>query len=154
MLTHHLKFYMSYFFYYWSLNRCCGVKCVAFLATASISIKAFVFPSASPSLCEHVPSLITMVGYQMIRNTYCLWRPNFQGHMSNFKVTQAKISVKRVNFTVFGHFLENSGGKGLKFGMLMYPDHRPHSRQVIEARYTEGAARQSTVSHRTPVSRD
>ena len=90
MLTHHLEFYMSYFFYYWSLILCHGVKCVAFLAAASISMKAFVFPSVCPSLCEYVPSLITMVRYQMIRNTYCLWRPNFQGHMSNFKVTQAK----------------------------------------------------------------
>ena len=26
----------------------------------------------------------------MIRNTYCLWLLNFQGHMANFKVTQAK----------------------------------------------------------------
>ena len=26
----------------------------------------------------------------MIRNNYCLWLPNFQGHMANFKVTQAK----------------------------------------------------------------
>ena len=26
----------------------------------------------------------------MIRNTYCLWLPNFQGHVANFKVTQAK----------------------------------------------------------------
>ena len=22
----------------------------------------------------------------MIKNTYCLWRPKFQGHMSNFKI--------------------------------------------------------------------
>ena len=54
---------------------------------------------------------------------------------------------KRVNFRVFGHFLENRGGKGLKFGMLMYPDHRPHSRQVTEARYTEGATRQSRAEY-------
>ena len=55
--------------------------------------------------------------------------------------------VKRVNFRVFGHFLENRGGKGLKFGMLMYPDHRPHSRQVTEARYTEGAASLSRADY-------
>ena len=73
--------------------------------------------------------------------------PNSQGHVSNFKVTQAKDLVKRVNFRVFGHFMENRGGKDLKFGMLMYRDHRPHSRQVTEARYTEGAARQSWAEY-------
>ena len=26
----------------------------------------------------------------MIRNTYCSWLPNFQGHIANFKVTHAK----------------------------------------------------------------
>ena len=29
----------------------------------------------------------------------------------------------------------------------MYPDHRPHSRQVTEARYTEGAARQARAEY-------
>ena len=86
--------------------------------------KAFVCPSVCPSLCEHIPSPITMVCCQIIRNTYCLWRPNCQGHMSIFKVTQAKKNlVKRVNFRVFGHFLENPGGKGMTFGMLMYLEH-------------------------------
>ena len=103
---------------------CVMVWCVAFLAAANISIKAFVCPSVFPSLCEHVSSPITMVFYQMIRNTNCLWLPSFQGHMSNFKVTQPKNLVKLVKFRVFGHFQENAWDKGLKFGMLMYPDHQ------------------------------
>ena len=70
----------------------------------------------------------------MIRNTYWLWLPNFQGHMANFKVTQAKKNlVKRVKLRVFGHFLENAWGKGLKYRMLMYPDHL-----IKSPRYTGG----------------
>ena len=80
--------------------------------------------SVCPSLCEHVSSPITLVLYQMIRNTYCFWLPNFQGHMANFKVIQAKKNlVKRVKSRAFGHFLENAWGKGLKYHMLLYPDH-------------------------------
>ena len=41
----------------------------------------------------------------------------FQGH------TGQKNLVKRVKLRVFGHFLENAWGKGLKYHMLMYPDH-------------------------------
>ena len=64
----------------------------------------------------------------------------FQGH------TGQKLSEtgQLYGFRAFSE--KNRGGKGLKFGMLMHTDHRPHSRQVTEARYTEGAARQSTVS--------
>ena len=79
--------------------------------------------SVCPSLCEHVSSPITLVLNQMIRNTCCFWLPNFQGHMTNFKVTQAKKKlVKRVKSRVFGHFLENARGKGLKYHMLLYPE--------------------------------
>ena len=84
---------------------------------------ASVCLSVCPSLCGHVSSPIILVLYQMIRNTYCFWLPNCQGHMANFKVTQAKKKlVKRVKSRVFGHFLENAWGKGLKYHMLLYPD--------------------------------
>ena len=93
-----------------------------------------VCPSVCPSLCEYVSSSITLVLYHMIRCTYCLSLPNFQGHMVNFKVTQAKKNlVKRVKLRVFGHFLENAWGKGLKYRMLMYPDHL-----IKSPRYTGG----------------
>ena len=41
----------------------------------------------------------------------------FQGH------TGQKKQVKRIKSRVFGHFLENAWGKGLKYPMLLYPDH-------------------------------
>ena len=54
--------------------------------------------------------------------------------MENFKVTQAKKNlVKRVKLRIFGHFLENAWGKGLKYRMLMYPDHL-----IKSPRYTGG----------------
>ena len=99
--------------------------CVVYviLRCGKLSVCLSVCLSICPCLCEHVSSPITSVLYEMIRNTYCLWLPNFQGHMANFKVTQAKKTVKRVKLMVFGHFLENAWGKGLKYHMLLYPDH-------------------------------
>ena len=51
----------------------------------------------------------------------------FQGHTGQKKL------VKRVKLRVFGHFLENAWGKGLKYRMLMYPDHL-----IKSPRYTGG----------------
>ena len=42
-------------------------------------------------------SPITTILNQFIRNTYHLWQPYFQGHLSNFKVTQPNNLVKRPN---------------------------------------------------------
>ena len=51
----------------------------------------------------------------------------FQSH------TGQKNLVKWVKLRVFGHFLENAWGKGLKYRMLMYPDHL-----IKSPRYTGG----------------
>ena len=119
MPTHHFEFYVSFFFYV--LVTCSVLWCVvyAILRCGKLPVRL----SVCPSLCEHVSSLITLVLYHMIRNTYCLWLPNFQGHMANSKVTQAKKPSETVTFRVFGHFLENAWGNGLKYHMLLYPDH-------------------------------
>ena len=69
-----------------------------------LSVRLSVCLSVCPSLCEHVKSAITLVLYQMIRNTYWLWLLNFQGHMANFKVTRPKNLVKRVKLTLYALF--------------------------------------------------
>ena len=82
MPTNHFEFYVSFFFYV--LVTCWVLWCVVYviLHCGKLSVRL----SVCPSLCEHVSSPITLVLYQMIRNTYCLWLPNFQGHIANFKV--------------------------------------------------------------------
>ena len=121
MPTHHFEFYVSFFSYV--LVTCSVLWCVVYVILRCGKLPP-VCLSVCPSLCEHVSSPITLVLYQMIRNAYCLWLPNFQGHMANFKVTQAKKNlVKWVKSRVFGHFLKNAWGKGLKYHVLLYPDH-------------------------------
>ena len=97
MPTHHFEFYVSFFFYV--LVTCSVLWCVVYVLFSCgnhiherpcLSVRLSVCPSICSSLCEHVSSPITLVLYQMIRNTYCLWLPNVQGHIANFKVTQAK----------------------------------------------------------------
>ena len=97
--------------------------CVVYviLRCGKLSVRPSVCLSVCPSLCEHVSAPITLVLYQMIRHTYCLWLPNFQGHMANFKVTQAqKTLVKRVKFRVSGYFLDNTGG-GIPYAAVSWP---------------------------------
>ena len=69
---------------FWSLVLWCVVY--VNLRCGKLSVRL----SVCPSLCEHVSSPITLVLYQMIRNTYYLWLPNFQGHVANLMVTRAK----------------------------------------------------------------
>ena len=127
MPMHHFKFYVSFFllcFGHLFGVMVCSVCHSSLRQTVHPSVCLSVCLSDCPSLCEHVSSPITLVRYQIIRNTYCFWLPNFQGHMANFKVTQAKKNlVKRVKSRVFGHFLENAWDKCLKYHMLLYPDH-------------------------------
>ena len=60
--------------------------------------------------------------------------PKFSRSYGKFEShTGQKNLVKRVKLRVFGHFLENAWGKGLKYRMLMYPDHL-----IQSPRYTEG----------------
>ena len=95
------------------------------------SLRQTVRPSVCLFVCLSQPLWACFITdylatyYQMIRNTYCFWLPNIQGHMANFKVTQAKKNpVKRIQSRVFEHFLENAWGKGLECHILLYPDHR------------------------------
>ena len=67
----------------------------------------YICPSISPSLSEYISSLITMIFYHINVNTYYLWLPQFQGHLSNFKVIEAKSLLKHVKFGVSG---EHMGG--------------------------------------------
>ena len=80
------KLYISFFFYV--LVTCSVLWCVVYVNLRCGKLSAHL--SVCPSLCEHVSSPITLVLYQMIRNTYCLWLPNFQGHVAKLMVTQAK----------------------------------------------------------------
>ena len=112
------------FFFSYVLVTCSVLWCVVCHSSLRQTARPSVCLSVCPSLCEHVSSPITLVLYQMIRNTYCFWLPNFQGHNAIFNATQAKQRlVKRVKSRVFGHFLENAWGKGLRYHMLLYPDH-------------------------------
>ena len=56
---------------------------------------------------EYISSLITMIFYHINVCTY-LWLPQFQGHLSNFKVIEAESLLKHVKFRGSGHFLENT----------------------------------------------
>ena len=121
MPTHHLEFYINFFYVLVIFSVSCCVVCGIFSCGKHIHKRLCLSARLSVclSLCEHVSTPIILVFHQMVRNTYCLWFPNFQGHMSNFEVTQAK----NFKFRVFWHFLENALGKGLECGMLMYSDH-------------------------------
>ena len=81
------------------------------LATASSFINTLVCPSACPSLCGHISSPIIMTFCHIIGNAHPLWLPSFQGHMSNFKVTQAKKLMEQVKFVDSGHFQKNAWKK-------------------------------------------
>ena len=118
---HHFEFYVSFSLMFWSLVRCYGVLCMSFFAAANC---LSVCLSVCPSLCEHVSSPITLVLYQMIRNTYCFWLPNFPGHMENCKVTQAKKTSETGQIKGFRAFSGQRMGEGLKYHMLLYPDHQ------------------------------
>ena len=60
--------------------------------------------------------------------------PKFSRSYGKFKGhTGQNNLVTRVKLRVFGHFLENARGKGLKYCMLMYPDHL-----IKSPRYTWG----------------
>ena len=60
----------------------------------------------------------------MIRNTYCLSLPNFQGHVANFKVTKAKKSSETGQIQGFRVFSGERMGERPEIHMLLYPDHR------------------------------
>ena len=90
----------------------CGKQFYKYLClSVCLSVHLYVSPSVCPSVPAFVPeqasSLITMIFYHMIKNTYHLWFPNSQGHLPNFKVTEAKKIVRWVKFRVSRHFLEN-----------------------------------------------
>ena len=55
----------------------------------------------------------------MIRNTHCLWLPSFQGHMTNFKVTQAKKHSKTGQIKGFPVF---SGERMGEWPEILYAD--------------------------------
>ena len=121
--THHFEFYVSFFllcFCHLFGVMVCSV-CMPFFAAANCPP---VCLSVRPSLCERVSSPITLVLYQMIRNTYCLWLPNFQGHMaiSRSHRPQKPSETGRIQgFRVFSG--ERMGGNSLKYRTLLYPDH-------------------------------
>ena len=96
MPTHHFEFSVSFFLL--CFGHLFGVMvCRVRHSSLRQTVRPSVCLSVCPSLCEHVSSPITMVLYQMIRNTYCLWLPNFQGHMANFKVTQRLVTTRHTN---------------------------------------------------------
>ena len=76
MPTHLFEFYVSFFFYV--LVTCSVLWCVVcvILRCGKLSVRL-----SQPLRAR----FITLVLYQMIRNTYCLWLPNFQGNMANLK---------------------------------------------------------------------
>ena len=54
-----------------------------------------------------------MIFYHINVCTY-LWLPQFQGHLSNFKVIEAENLLKHVKFQGSGHFLENTNEKKIE----------------------------------------
>ena len=104
---------------------------MSFLAAAIISMNALVCPSVCLSVRPSVPAFASTFHHRLpwyfIR---WLETPTACGSQM-FKVIlqisrshrPKKSLVKRAKLRVFGHFLENARGKGLKYRMLMYPDH-------------------------------
>ena len=68
MPTHHFEFYVSFFLL--CLGHLFGVMvCSVCHSSLWQTVRPSVYLSVFPSLCEHVSSPITLVLYQMIRNT-------------------------------------------------------------------------------------
>ena len=108
--THHFEFYVIFFLL--CFGHLFGVMvCSVCHSSLRQTVRPSVCLSVCPSLCEHVSSPITLVLYQMIRNTYCLWLPNFQGHTANFRVTQATKTWWNGSYSGFsGIFWRPHGG--------------------------------------------
>ena len=120
---HDFEFYVSFFSYV--LVTCSVLWCVVYviLRCGKLTVRL--------SVCLSVPAFASMFHHRLpwyfIR---WLETPTPFGSQI-FKViwqisrshSPPKNLVKRVKSRVFGHFLENAWGKGLKYHMLMYPDH-------------------------------
>ena len=122
MSTHHFEFSVSFFFYV--LVACSVLWCVVYviLRCGKLSVRLSVCPSvpAFASTFHHrLPwyfirwlETLTACGSQISKVIWQISRSH-----------RPKKQVKRVKFRVFGYFLENAWGNGLKYHMLLYPDH-------------------------------
>ena len=139
MPTHHFEFYASFLFH--ALVTCSVLWCVVYVIfscgkhihkrpclSVSLSVRPSV-PAFASTFHDRLPCYFiiwletpTACGSQIFK---VLWQISRSHRPKNL--------MKRVKLRVFGHFLENAWGKGLKYRMLMYPDYL-----IKSPRYTVG----------------
>ena len=137
MPTHHFEFYASFFFY--ALVTCSVLWCVVYVIfSCGKHIHKRPCLSVNLSVRSSVPAFASTF-YHRLPWYFIIWleTPTACGSQI-FKVIwqisrSHKYLVKRVKLRVLGHFLGNAWGKGLKYRMLMYPDHL-----IKSPRYTGG----------------
>ena len=127
--TRHFEFYVIFFFYV--LVTCSVLWCVVYVIfSCDKHIHKRPCLSVSLSVCPSVPAFASTFRHRLLWNLI-IWleTPTVCGSKIFKVIWQISRShrpqnlVKRVKLSVFRYVLENAWGKGLKYCMLMYPDH-------------------------------